>query len=171
MYSLTCTPLSSSYHTTLKPNHNPLLGADATLRPCSLPFKKRTCFTTRAILSSTREDVLKHFNERRALKVSNQSKTIFLLSLPSSHFVGLVYFKFSIKSGFFSLHVYSVFGLFVWCCSLRLIFVLKIKILEKGFRPQPWLQPQRFWGFCIMTMIVATFVCNFSYSNKTRNAI
>lgn len=72
MYSLTCTPLSSSYsshHTTLKPNLNPLLGADATFRPCSLPLKRRTCFTTRAILSSTREDVLKHFSERRALKI------------------------------------------------------------------------------------------------------
>ncbi|KAL2599630.1 hypothetical protein AAZX31_10G065800 [Glycine max] len=71
MYSLTCTPLSSSsysHHTTLKPNLNPLLGADATSRPCSLPLKRRTCFTTKAILSSTREDVLKHFNERRALK-------------------------------------------------------------------------------------------------------
>ncbi|KAG4982303.1 hypothetical protein JHK87_027052 [Glycine soja] len=41
---------------------------DATSRPCSLPLKRRTCFTTKAILSSTREDVLKHFNERRALK-------------------------------------------------------------------------------------------------------
>ncbi|KAG4999623.1 hypothetical protein AAZX31_08G081100 [Glycine max] len=72
MYSLTCTPLSSSsysHHTTLKPNLNPLLGADATSRPCSLPLKRRTCFTTKAILSSTREDVLKHFNERRALKI------------------------------------------------------------------------------------------------------
>lgn len=68
MHSLTCTPLSS-HHTTL----NPLLGADATSRPFShsLPFKRRTCFTTRAVLSSTREDVLKHFNERRALKVRN----------------------------------------------------------------------------------------------------
>ncbi|KAK7399776.1 hypothetical protein VNO78_10966 [Psophocarpus tetragonolobus] len=69
MHSLTCTPLSSSHHTTLKPNLNPLLAADATSRPYSLPFKTRTCFTTRAVLSSTREHVLKHFNEKKALKI------------------------------------------------------------------------------------------------------
>ncbi|KAH1227900.1 hypothetical protein GmHk_10G028022 [Glycine max] len=94
MYSLTCTPLSSSsysHHTTLKPNLNPLLGADATSRPCSLPLKRRTCFTTKAILSSTREDVLKHFNERRALKVINvtKAKIHLQLSLLSCRFVGL----------------------------------------------------------------------------------
>ena len=95
MHSLTCTPLSSSYsshHTTLKPNLNPLLGADATFRPCSLPLKRRTCFTTRAILSSTREDVLKHFSERRALKVSvTKVKIHLLLSLPFCRFVAFLH--------------------------------------------------------------------------------
>ncbi|XP_027345429.1 uncharacterized protein ycf23-like isoform X2 [Abrus precatorius] len=69
MLSITCTPLSSPSHTILNPNHNPLLGAAATSRPYFLPLKRRTCFTTRALLSSTKEFVLKDFNERRALKI------------------------------------------------------------------------------------------------------
>ncbi|XP_061341232.1 uncharacterized protein ycf23-like [Gastrolobium bilobum] len=67
MHSLTCMPLSSSSsHTFLKPNHNTLLGT--TLRP-SQPLKKTASFTTRALLSSTKESVLKDFQERRALKI------------------------------------------------------------------------------------------------------
>nr|AFK34959.1 unknown [Lotus japonicus] len=67
MHSLTCTPVSSPSHTPLKPNNNnPLLGS--TWRPCP-PLKRRACFTTRALLSSTKETVLKDFQERRALKI------------------------------------------------------------------------------------------------------
>ncbi|KAK7260461.1 hypothetical protein RIF29_26520 [Crotalaria pallida] len=67
MQSLTCMSLSSSPHTFLKPNLNPLV-TSTNLRP-SLPLKRRTCFTTKALLSSTKELVLKDFQERRALKI------------------------------------------------------------------------------------------------------
>ncbi|KAK7319290.1 hypothetical protein RJT34_04009 [Clitoria ternatea] len=64
MHSFTCT---SSSLTFLKPNHNPLLGA--TSAPSCLPLKRRTSFTTKASISSTKEYVLKDFKERKALKI------------------------------------------------------------------------------------------------------
>ncbi|GAU40642.1 hypothetical protein TSUD_83200, partial [Trifolium subterraneum] len=70
MHSLTCLTLSSpSSITSLKSNHtnNPLL--NATSRPCLLPLKRKTSFTTKALLSSTKESVLKDFRERTALKI------------------------------------------------------------------------------------------------------
>ncbi|OIW00762.1 hypothetical protein TanjilG_19202 [Lupinus angustifolius] len=67
MHSLTCMSLSSSPHTFLKPTHKPLLNA-TTCRPFP-PLKRRSCFTTKALLSNTKEFVLKDFQERRALKI------------------------------------------------------------------------------------------------------
>ncbi|OIW18976.1 hypothetical protein TanjilG_09170 [Lupinus angustifolius] len=67
MHSLTCMPLSSSPNTFLKPYHNPLLGA-TTSKPF-LTLKTRSCFITKALLSSTKDFVLKDFHERRALKI------------------------------------------------------------------------------------------------------
>ncbi|XP_054802954.1 uncharacterized protein ycf23-like isoform X2 [Prosopis cineraria] len=67
MHSLTCMPISSSSHTFLKHNHLPFLG-DVSSKPC-LPLKRRGNFTTRALLSSTKESVLRDFHERRALKI------------------------------------------------------------------------------------------------------
>lgn len=81
MHSLTCTPVSSPSHTLLKPNNNnPLLGS--TWRPCP-PLKRRACFTTRALLSSTKETVLKDFQERRALKVKQNPNFPTLCSICS----------------------------------------------------------------------------------------
>lgn len=81
MHSLTCLTLSSpSSISSLKPNHNynPLLGAAS--KPCLLTLKRKTSFTTRALLSSTKESVLKDFRERTALKVlSKPCKTHFYL--------------------------------------------------------------------------------------------
>ncbi|CAL0306088.1 unnamed protein product [Lupinus luteus] len=67
MQSLTCMSLSSSPHTFLKPYQNPLLSATT-----STPFvtlKTSSCFTTKALLSSTKDFVLKDFQERSALKI------------------------------------------------------------------------------------------------------
>ncbi|CAJ2677919.1 unnamed protein product [Trifolium pratense] len=70
MHSLTCLPLSSpSSITTLKPNHNNNSLLNATSRPCLLPLKRKNSFTPRALLSSTKESVLKDFRERTALKI------------------------------------------------------------------------------------------------------
>ncbi|CAI8583983.1 unnamed protein product [Vicia faba] len=62
MHSLTCLPLSSPPSiSSLKPNHynNPLFNATS----------RKTCFTTKALLSSTKESILKDFRERTALKI------------------------------------------------------------------------------------------------------
>ncbi|KAL1328326.1 hypothetical protein HN51_038200 [Arachis hypogaea] len=68
MHSLTCITISSSSsYTFLKPYHNPLLAP--TSRPNLLTLKKKPCFSTKALLSSTKESVLKDFHERRALKI------------------------------------------------------------------------------------------------------
>ncbi|KAK4271817.1 hypothetical protein QN277_020452 [Acacia crassicarpa] len=68
MHSISCMPISSSSsHTFLKRCPNPLLG-DVSSKPC-LPLKRRPNFTTRALLSSTKESVLREFHERRALKI------------------------------------------------------------------------------------------------------
>ncbi|KAG8637418.1 hypothetical protein MANES_15G119900v8 [Manihot esculenta] len=62
------TPISSSSHSLLKPNNNPLLGNFLASKLCYL-LKGRVSLTTRALLSATKESVLKGFHERRALKV------------------------------------------------------------------------------------------------------
>lgn len=56
----------SQNHLLLKPAHNPLYTASATKPLNSLT---RTTTTTRALLSSTKEAVLKDFRHQRALKV------------------------------------------------------------------------------------------------------
>lgn len=61
-------PTSSTSHSLLKPITNPLLGHSLFSRPC-LPLKRRASFTTKALVSTTKESVLKDFHERRALKV------------------------------------------------------------------------------------------------------
>ncbi|KAL8507278.1 hypothetical protein ACS0TY_017990 [Phlomoides rotata] len=56
-----CTPVSN---TILKPNRNPLL------QNCSsLPRRRTSLNRTRALLSTTKEIILKEFHERRALKI------------------------------------------------------------------------------------------------------
>ncbi|KAF2305415.1 hypothetical protein GH714_005064 [Hevea brasiliensis] len=62
------TPISSSSLTLLKPNNNPLLGNFLASKPCS-PLKRRASSTTRALLSASKESVLRDFHERRALKI------------------------------------------------------------------------------------------------------
>ncbi|XP_062012769.1 uncharacterized protein ycf23-like [Rosa rugosa] len=61
-------PTSSTSHSLLKPISNPLLGHSLSSKPC-LPLKRRASFTTKALLSTTKESVLKDFHERRALKI------------------------------------------------------------------------------------------------------
>ncbi|KAF7803186.1 thiamine monophosphate synthase [Senna tora] len=74
MHSISCIPISSSSHTFLNPNHNPLLPHSVS-PPQSLSFtRRRTNFTTKALLSSTKESVLRDFYQRRALKVRNSCK-------------------------------------------------------------------------------------------------
>ncbi|KAJ6979425.1 uncharacterized protein ycf23 [Populus alba] len=64
--SSVCMPISPSSHSLLKANHNPLQG----LKPSCSPSKIRASYlTTRALLSTTKETVLKDFHERRALKI------------------------------------------------------------------------------------------------------
>ncbi|XP_011010418.1 PREDICTED: uncharacterized protein ycf23-like [Populus euphratica] len=64
--SSVCMPISPSSHSLLKANHNPLQGS----KPSCSPSKIRSSYmTTRALLSSTKETVLKDFHERRALKI------------------------------------------------------------------------------------------------------
>ncbi|KAJ9135887.1 hypothetical protein P3X46_033012 [Hevea brasiliensis] len=62
------TQISSSSLTLLKPNNNPLLGNFLASKPCS-PLKRRASSTTRALLSASKESVLRDFHERRALKI------------------------------------------------------------------------------------------------------
>ncbi|KDP37951.1 hypothetical protein JCGZ_04594 [Jatropha curcas] len=68
MNSSIFTPVSSPTNTLLKPNTNPLLGNFLASRPLS-PLKRKASLTTKALLSSTKEKVLKDFHERRALKI------------------------------------------------------------------------------------------------------
>ncbi|KAF9620404.1 hypothetical protein IFM89_011777 [Coptis chinensis] len=63
---------SSSSHSLLQHNHNPLHEAVRFQTSLRFPTNKKTCatsFTTRAMLSSTKESVLKDFHQRRALKI------------------------------------------------------------------------------------------------------
>jgi len=63
-------------HAHLKPNNNPFLGDYLCSTP-SLSLRRRASLTTRALLSSTKEAVLKDFQERRALKVLSDPLPIF----------------------------------------------------------------------------------------------
>ncbi|KAF5736316.1 hypothetical protein HS088_TW14G00456 [Tripterygium wilfordii] len=65
MQSSICLPSSAA---TLKPFHNPFGGDSLCSKPC-LFIRKRASFTTKALLSSTRESVLKDFHEKKALKI------------------------------------------------------------------------------------------------------
>ncbi|XP_010241304.1 PREDICTED: uncharacterized protein ycf23-like [Nelumbo nucifera] len=64
-----CTPISSTSHTLLKVGRNPLLGTALPSNSNPRSHVKRVSLTTRALLSSTKESVLKDFHERRALKI------------------------------------------------------------------------------------------------------
>ncbi|PRQ29407.1 putative aldolase-type TIM barrel [Rosa chinensis] len=68
MQASICVPTSSTSHSLLKPNSNPLLGHSLPSKSC-FPLKRRASFTTKAVLSTTKEAVLKDFHERRALKI------------------------------------------------------------------------------------------------------
>ncbi|KAG2689053.1 hypothetical protein I3843_09G121600 [Carya illinoinensis] len=68
MHSSICMPISPSSQPLLKPNHNPFLGDCLSSRPC-LRLRRRASVTTRALLSTTKEAVLRDFRERRALKI------------------------------------------------------------------------------------------------------
>lgn len=87
MHSSICIPISPSSHTLLKPNNNPFLGDYLCSTP-RLPLRRRASLTTRALLSTTKEAVLKDFQQRRALKV---------LSHPLPFFFFL-FFQFSLQS-------------------------------------------------------------------------
>ncbi|KAJ6770059.1 hypothetical protein OIU79_020834 [Salix purpurea] len=61
-----CMPISPSSHSLLQPNRNPLQGS----KPSFSPLKRRASYlTTRALLSTSKETVLKYFHEQRALKI------------------------------------------------------------------------------------------------------
>ncbi|KAJ6416812.1 hypothetical protein OIU84_002650 [Salix udensis] len=61
-----CMPISPSSHSLLQPNRNPIQGS----KPSFSPLKRRASyFTTRALLSTSKETVLKYFHEQRALKI------------------------------------------------------------------------------------------------------
>ncbi|XP_034210992.1 uncharacterized protein ycf23-like isoform X2 [Prunus dulcis] len=68
MQASICIQTSPSSLSSLRPTHNPLLGHSLSSRPC-LPLKKRASLTTKALLSTSKESVLKDFHERRALKI------------------------------------------------------------------------------------------------------
>ncbi|KAI3466810.1 hypothetical protein Pfo_023473 [Paulownia fortunei] len=70
MSSSIFTPVSPPAHTILKPNQNPLLQIDSPL-PKRVSCARRKTFSnrTRALLSTTKETVLKDFHQRRALKI------------------------------------------------------------------------------------------------------
>ncbi|XP_077250979.1 uncharacterized protein ycf23-like [Tasmannia lanceolata] len=66
-HGIVSVPLSSSPHTLLQRKHNPLLSLCPSSNRCSV--RKAISFTTKALLSSTKESVLKDFHHRRALKI------------------------------------------------------------------------------------------------------
>ncbi|CAK9185745.1 unnamed protein product [Ilex paraguariensis] len=69
MSSLISTPIAPTSHTLLKPNRNTLLRGDSLLPKRLSCTRTRSSSTTRALLSTTKESVLKDFHERRALKI------------------------------------------------------------------------------------------------------
>lgn len=68
MASSICSPISPPSHLLLKPNYNRLYGEVLQSKP-SFFVKRTVSFPTKALLSTTKESVLKHFHERRALKI------------------------------------------------------------------------------------------------------
>ncbi|OMO66580.1 hypothetical protein CCACVL1_21074 [Corchorus capsularis] len=69
MHSSICLPVSSPSNTALKQSLSPFLGNFLPSKPYA-PLKRRACLTTtKALLSTTKEAVLKDFHERRALKI------------------------------------------------------------------------------------------------------
>ncbi|KAJ4976676.1 hypothetical protein NE237_001782 [Protea cynaroides] len=68
--SAICHSITSTSPSLLKRIHNPLLGGfrPSTSNPC-FHLKRKTYLTTRALLPTTKEFVLKDFHERRALKI------------------------------------------------------------------------------------------------------
>lgn len=78
MQASICIPTSLTSHSLLKPITNPLLGHSLSSRPC-LPLKRRASFTTKALVSTTKESVLKDFHERRALKVHQTCQVLLVL--------------------------------------------------------------------------------------------
>ncbi|KAM1765738.1 hypothetical protein ACFX14_004822 [Malus domestica] len=73
MQASVCLQTSPSSLSRLRPTHNPLLGNSLPSRPC-LAMKKRATLSTKALLSATKESVLRDFHERRALKILNLTK-------------------------------------------------------------------------------------------------
>ncbi|KAH7568594.1 hypothetical protein JRO89_XS06G0019800 [Xanthoceras sorbifolium] len=71
MHSSTSMAVSPSPQTLLKPyNHNPLLSNFlSSSKPSSISLKRRPSLTTKALLSSDKDSVLKEFRQRRALKI------------------------------------------------------------------------------------------------------
>ncbi|KAJ0017360.1 hypothetical protein Pint_10016 [Pistacia integerrima] len=71
MHSSICMPLSpSSQSLLLKPFNNPLLGTfPSANKQQSSSLQKAASFTTTALLSTTKDSVLKEFHQRRALKI------------------------------------------------------------------------------------------------------
>ncbi|KAK9268001.1 hypothetical protein L1049_010439 [Liquidambar formosana] len=69
MHSSICMPMSTPSHSLLKPNHSLLqLGQFPPSKP-SLSVRRRVSLITRALLSTTKETVLRDFQEGRALKI------------------------------------------------------------------------------------------------------
>ncbi|OMO49921.1 hypothetical protein COLO4_38298 [Corchorus olitorius] len=69
MHSSICLPVSSPSSTALKQSLSPFLGNFLPSKPYS-PLRRRACVnTTKALLSTTKEAVLKDFHERKALKI------------------------------------------------------------------------------------------------------
>ncbi|KAL2467384.1 Uncharacterized protein Adt_43235 [Abeliophyllum distichum] len=70
MNSSICTPFSPKAHIILKPNQNQLLPTDSAFPVRVSCARRRNCLnTTRALLSTTKETVLRDFHEKRALKI------------------------------------------------------------------------------------------------------
>ncbi|XWS12383.1 hypothetical protein CRYUN_Cryun37aG0085400 [Craigia yunnanensis] len=69
MHSSICMPISPSSNTALKHSLNPFLGNFLPLKPYASLRKSACVTTTKALLSTTKEAVLKDFHERRALKI------------------------------------------------------------------------------------------------------
>ncbi|KAL0321353.1 UNVERIFIED_CONTAM: putative protein ycf23 [Sesamum radiatum] len=66
MSSSIFSPVSTPSHTILKPNQNPLLQINS---PLSFSRRRNCLNGTRALLSATKDAVLKDFHQRRALKI------------------------------------------------------------------------------------------------------
>ncbi|EXC29392.1 hypothetical protein L484_021704 [Morus notabilis] len=68
--SMCMTTLPSSSHSLLKPSHNPLISHTlSSFSSSSSSRRKASYLTTRALLSTSKELVLREFHERKALKI------------------------------------------------------------------------------------------------------